>query len=234
MRTQLRNFLAQIGFLRFIRQSWLWRLKNRQLYTVFPNDAMAAFWEVDRICKGNQIKIWPTLGTLLGIEREDGPLKHDLDLDFGVFFDIEAQERIRKEFLANDFKLIATCKLKSNGRLIEEKYNFLNIDVDIFYFIKEGEQCFFYDTETDSGLSIEEELEQDSDILPYKNVVTTFDLESRIFKDQEILFPTNIKNHLKELYGATYLIPDKQWRQNKRKNRYLIENDSVLLEVFRS
>ena len=65
-------------------------------------------------------------------------------------------------------------------------------------------------------------------------MVTTFDLESRTFKDQEILIPTNIKNHLKELYGATYLIPDKQWRQNKRKNRYLIENDSVLLEVFRS
>ena len=234
MRTHLRNFLAKIGLLRFIRQSWLWRLKNRQLYTVFPNDAMAAFWEVDRICKSNEIKIWPTLGTLLGIEREGGPLKHDLDLDFGVFLDVKIQEKIRKEFLEKGFKLIATCKLKSNGRLIEEKYNFLKIDVDIFYFITEGDKCFFYDTETDSGLSIEEEQQQDSDLLPYKNVVTKFGLESRIFKDKEILFPTNIKNHLKELYGETYLIPDKHWRQNKRKNRYLIEDDAVLLEVFRS
>ena len=71
-------------------------------------------------------------------------------------------------------------------------------------------------------------------LFPYKNVVTKFGLESRIFKDKEILFPTNIKNHLKELYGETYLIPDKHWRQNKRKNRYLIEDDAVLLEVFRS
>ena len=109
MKTHLRNFLAKIGLLRFIRQSWLWRLKGRQLYTVFQKNAMATFWEVNRICKSNEIKIWPTLGTLLGIEREGGPLKHDLDLDFGVFLDVKIQEKIRKEFLAKGFKLIGAA-----------------------------------------------------------------------------------------------------------------------------
>lgn len=44
------------------------------------------------------------------------------------------------------------------------------------------------------------------------------------------MIPDPIKRHLVELYGKNYIIPDKNWHNNKRKNRYAIIDAGVLIE----
>ena len=232
--SKLRVLLAKIGVLHIIRQSVFWRFKNRSLYKNFHENALKAFLKVNSITKENKIALWPEFGTLLGIERENGFISHDMDLDFGVFFNQVVQNTIRKEFSKNNFQLLTTTTLKSTNKLIAEKYNFEGVEVDIYYFFEEDGNYINYDLETSSGLSIEEEQGKGSKVVPYKNIFTKFKLKKRFFNDIEILFPENIEQHLTELYGESYLIPDPKWNQDKRKARYLVEDDEVLLEIHRN
>ena len=232
--SKLRVFLAKIGVLHTIRQSFLWRFKNRNLYKNFHENALKAFLKVTNITKENDIELWPEFGTLLGIERENGFISHDLDLDFGVLFNQDIQNLIRKEFSKNNFLLLTTTTLKSSNKLIAEKYNFEGVEVDIYYFFEENGNYINYDLETTSGLSIEEEQGEGSKVVPYKNIFTKFKLKRRFFNEIEILFPENIEQHLTELYGESYLIPDPKWNQDKREARYLVEDDEVILEIHRN
>ena len=232
--SKLRIFLAKIGVLHTIRQSFLWRFKNRNLYKNFHENALKAFLKVTNITKENDIELWPEFGTLLGIERENGFISHDLDLDFGVLFNQDIQNLIRKEFSKNNFLLLTTTTLKSSNKLIAEKYNFEGVEVDIYYFFEENGNYINYDLETTSGLSIEEEQGEGSKVVPYKNIFTKFKLKRRFFNEIEILFPENIEQHLTELYGENYLIPDPKWNQDKREARYLVEDDEVILEIHRN
>jgi len=232
--SKLRIFLAKIGVLHTIRQSFLWRFKNRSLYKNFHENALKAFLKVINITKENDIELWPEFGTLLGIERENGFISHDLDLDFGVLFNQDIQNLIRKEFSKNNFLLLTTTTLKSSNKLIAEKYNFEGVEVDIYYFFEENGNYINYDLETTSGLSIEEEQGEGSKVVPYKNIFTKFKLKRRFFNEIEILFPENIEQHLTELYGENYLIPDPKWNQDKREARYLVEDDEVILEIHRN
>ena len=108
-----------------------------------------------------------------------------------------------------------------------------NVEVDIYYFHESDDQFYTYDLETDTGLSIEEELNETTVIRPYINIFTPFTLVEKQFRQREILFPSNYELHLKELYGSTYMIPDKSWHSNKRDARYLLESEEVELKVFR-
>jgi len=234
IRNLVRNIFAKLGFLRALRKSKLWRIKNRNIYREFHQNAMNAFWEVERICKLNDIKIWPEFGTILGIIRENGPIEHDLDLDFGVLYDKSVQEKIRGEFISNGFNLMTTCTLDNNKRLVSEKYNFLNIDIDIYYFNEESGKFVVYDLESESGKSIEEELDEIGTIHPYRNLFTKFTLEDYPFQDNLILMPSNKEEHLVELYGEDYLIPNPKWDNKMRKDRFLSKEENMIVEVKRN
>jgi len=233
IRAFLRNILAKLGLLTFIRDSWVWRLKNKNLYKNFHKNVNDAFDLVATLNKEKDLNLWPEFGTLLGIVRENGPIKHDLDLDFGSFFNEKNQHKIRETFLSNNFVLIKTTTMQSTKRLIAEKYNYLNIDIDVYYFFEEEDRLVAFDLETDSGLSIEEELSVDKNIRPYKNIFTRFSLKQYSYREDIILVPENLEEHLVELYGRTYMVPDPKWRNNKRKGREKMNDDRVEQEIFR-
>ena len=234
IKSTIRNIFSKLGLLHVIRRSKLWRIKNRKVYEEFHQNAMNAFWEVDRICKLNNIKIWPEFGTILGIIRENGPIEHDLDLDFGVMYDKSVQEKIRHEFISNGFNLMTICTLDNNKSVVSEKYNYLNIDVDIYYFNEESNKFIVYDLESESGKSIEEELDESSIIHTYRNIFTKFTLDDYIFRDRLILMPSNKEEHLVELYGEDYLTPDPKWENKMRKSRFLSKVENVIVEIKRN
>ena len=84
----LRLIFSKIGLLRLIRQSSLWKIKNKKLTRVFESNAVNIFKDISAIFNANQIQVWPEFGTLLGIIRDKGFIKDDLDVDFGVFGDV--------------------------------------------------------------------------------------------------------------------------------------------------
>ena len=102
----LRLIFSKIGLLRLIRQSSLWKIKNKKLTRIFESNAVNIFKDISSIFHANQIQVWPEFGTLLGIIRDKGFIKDDLDLDFGVFGD-----------QVNDHETWPACLEKKTNRL---------------------------------------------------------------------------------------------------------------------
>ena len=233
LRDLLRNLLARAEVLTVLRQSALWRFKNRKLYVEFQKNATNVFWLVDSVFKENEIKAWPEFGTLLGIIRDDGPIKHDLDLDFAVVSSRAIQAKIRKAMRSSGFKLVTESILKGSDTIIEEKYLISGVEVDIFYFVESGDQFIAYDLETTSGKSIEEELPDLTHIHPYRNPLSKFNLMTRLYQTKEINIPENLEQHLIELYGRDYQIPNPRWKNSMREKRTYSPDEIVELKIYR-
>jgi len=233
VRNLLRNILAKAGVLKLLRRSSLWRFKNRKLYVEFQKNATNVFWLVDSVLKENEIKAWPEFGTLLGIVRDNGPIKHDLDLDFAVISSKTVQTKIRKAMQSSGFKLVTESILRGPETIIEEKYLISGVEVDIFYFVETEDQFIAYDLETASGKSIEEELPDLTCIHPYRNPLSKFSLKTRLYQAKEINIPENLEQHLIELYGQDYQIPNPRWKNSMREERTYSPNEVIELKIYR-
>tara|TARA_B100000989_G_C19408896_1_gene413411 strand:- start:68 stop:790 length:723 start_codon:yes stop_codon:yes gene_type:complete len=228
----IRFYLAKIGILLLIRQSYIWKLKNKKKTIKDNNEVYNLFFFINELLLKNNLKIWPTFGTLLGIIRDNKFIDYDFDIDFGMFYDQDARILLKKILTENGFYLSTSFKIVNENEILAEKFFYKDsiISIDIYYFFKKNKQFLFYDLESDSGLSVEEEDDLNMKIYPFENYIKLFQLEKYVFKNNEILVPTNVKNYLRELYGEKFMIPNSKWRQKYRKNRNINRSKEVIFE----
>ena len=229
----LRRLLSKLGLLSLIRNSYIWKIKNKNLTTTFSNNAKHIFQEVISLYESEGIEIWPEFGTLLGIIRDKNFIKHDLDLDFGIFGNKVTSEKIRDIMLGHGFIPTVKClRLNENKhQVISTKFVKNKVDVDIYFFYEHSNQIdklVLYGLETDNGLSVEEEFAYYGKLSTYENLFSKFNLGSMNIFDTVISIPSNIHQHLIELYGPDYVIPDPNWHSSKRINRQKDKAPSIL------
>jgi len=226
----IRFYLAKIGILLLIRQSYIWKLKNKKKTIKGNEEVYNLFFLINKLLLKNNLKIWPTFGTLLGIIRDNKFIDYDFDIDFGMFYDHDARILLNKILTENGFYLSTSFKILNENEILAEKFFYKDsiISIDIYYFFKKNNQFLFYDLESDSGLSVEEEDDLNMKIYPFENYIKIFQLEKYVFKNNKILVPTNVKNYLSELYGEKFMIPNSKWRQKYRKNRNINKSKEVI------
>lgn len=146
------------------------------------------------------LKSWLIFGTLLGVYRDNDLIKHDFDVDFGIFDD----DNINKLFDITDDLLkkgITPLRIdKSNNKedIISYGRNFEY--VDIYFFKKIYNKFYFRD------LAI-----IDSHYFETFNKIK--------FIDKEFLIPSDTENLLEDIYGSDWRIPIKGksafWKKGK-------------------
>lgn len=166
----------------------------------------------------NDIYVIPFFGTLLGIYREGGVISHDNDMDFAIIYN-KNTKKIINFFIQNNFIKTLDCTINETNQLILEKYRYKKIEIDIFYIYENEKHYYFYDNESDSGLSTIEEINNNIVVNPYLNKITKFYIKNISLKSLNFIGPHNTKTLLTELYGNNFMTPDKFWRQSKRKLR---------------
>lgn len=113
---------------------WLkYRLENKR----FRSNGHQVMQAADEALQAAGVQYWLDFGTLLGAVRDGGFIKHDLDIDVGVFLKDHSLS-IRENFLQRGFELKHTMLIEDGKYGMEESYLYEGVTFDIFYYQLEG------------------------------------------------------------------------------------------------
>lgn len=201
------NILAKI----LVRPFYRMRLKRdnikrRQLYLEY---APKLLFHLKKVLEDNKILFWLDFGTLLGAYREHDFIKHDLDLDIGIFY--EDASKVKDVLLKNDFKILREFHVNSDKYLgLEQTYIYCGVTVDVFYYHLRGDEMYcntfssFPDEYCDMSIFQVKEI-----VLPYNGFCKVS------FIGEEFVVPAKTAEHLKAHYGENFMIPNAHFDYRK-------------------
>lgn len=209
----------------------------RMLYTrrkldhkkrMFRQNAKLALERVKEALDFNGIPFWLEFGTLLGAYREHGFIKHDFDLDIGVFF--KDMTAVYNALTNAGFKLIREFKVGDDGTDgFEQTYEYAKVTVDIFYFHRDesGAYCYGFAPFEDENRNIS--LFQVVKItVPYKG------LTQIPFEGMMLNVPIETDKYLQAHYGADFMIPNEHFVSKKEATNFYYYPHSERVAHFQS
>ena len=87
------------------------------------------------------VRAFLTYGCLLGAYREQGFISYDPDIDLGVLED-ELPADLHERMGNAGFHLLRQNYIGSTGQVVEETYEYRKLHLDIFIYIKEGNDLY--------------------------------------------------------------------------------------------
>lgn len=218
-----KNILSKLGLFYIIR-----KIFNNSLITIrsyfFRKNALKTFSKIFNILKKENIEFFLVFGTLLGAIREKNFIKHDLDIDFGVWDSCDFL-KLQKIMEKNNFKLISQTILSSNNSI--EYQNFKDkttgISIDFYKFTKQKNKIKYYDFLRDEKLSYDETIRKYGGLFVYCYHFPQYKLKEIDFLGFKCKIFKDYHNFLKKCYGNNYMVQIKNYdyREITLKQEYI-------------
>lgn len=167
--------------------------------------------------------IWLDFGTLLGMHRDKGLIKHDQDMDFGIIIedynDFQEKENL---LLCNGFK--KTRELYYDNEIMEISYDYNGLNVDFIIYKREG-NCV---KSVVVGYLLDA-LNRPCKFESSKYAIAFSGLKEHDVDGIKVKIPVNTHEYLEYQYEKDFLIPNKfyNWRDNPMYEKV----DESLVEV---
>ena len=167
--------------------------------------------------------IWLDFGTLLGMYRDKGLIKHDQDMDFGIIIedynDFQEKENL---LLCNGFK--KTRELYYDNEIMEISYDYNGLNVDFIIYKREG-NCV---KSVVVGYLLDA-LNRPCKFESSKYAIAFSGLKEHDVDGIKVKIPVNTHEYLDYQYEKDFLIPNKfyNWRDNPMYEKV----DESLVEV---
>lgn len=220
------NALAKV-LVRPIYRMYVARNLNKKK-KLFRRNAKLLLERLKEALDFNGILFWLEFGTLLGAYREHGFIKHDCDLDIGVFF--ENTTVVYDALTKAGFKLIREYKVGDDGiNGFEQTYEYAGVTIDVFFFHKyeKGAYC--------NSFSPFEDDNRDLSIFQVKKISVPFKGFSQILFEGMILnVPSETDKYLQAHYGENFMTPNEHFDYRKEATNVYYYTYTERIGHFRS
>lgn len=177
----------------------LWRLysvprRRRNLH----KNGYRLLEEIDALMIRHGIPYYCEAGTLLGLIRDKGFIRHDDDIDLGVLPETVKPAEILKVLLSADFKWVAGHEY--DGRFIEFTVEKYGIPVDVFFHRKSETPGCFDEIFLRYYKDVDYPSDRNNSALLFR-YVATIGLKRYQVRGIEVNVPENYREVLSSLYG---------------------------------
>ena len=163
------------------------------------------------------VRAFLTYGCLLGAYREHGFISYDPDIDLGVLED-ELPADLHERMGNAGFHLLRQNYIGSTGQVVEETYEYRKLHLDIFIYIKEGNDLYSVIQRKHETKDWKEANATDG--FPCdRSYVPVCDFERREFLGLKVYMPVDTDGWLRAIYSDSYMTPIKNWTANGYKTR---------------
>ena len=166
-------------------------------------------------------------GTLLGLMREGGPLKHDADMDVGII--LQNDNTVKEaDFCLKSLGYKRFRQFSINDSIKERSYIKNHVKMDLqFYTVEEETGLMFCYLFYNKPIDIKKKY--------WKSVIKKCplveDIKTINIKNHLIYVPKNAEDILRYKYGDSWRIPDKSWVYWEGPNTFTVNDIGVFQSI---
>lgn len=229
MRDFVVKILARLGLYKPIVEL-ISRVKFEIQARRMKRDGLAMLRAADKVLTQMNVRAFLTYGALLGAYREHGFISYDPDIDLGVL-ETELPENMHEQMEHAGFRLIRQNFISTTGQVVEETYEYHKLHLDIFIYIREGNELYSVIQRRHETKEWKEANATDG--FPCdRSYVPACDFERREFLGLQIYMPVDTDGWLRAIYSDSYMTPIKNWTAKDYKTRIVHTKDRSYRKYF--
>ena len=168
------------------------------------------------------ISFWLEYGTLLGAYRDNSFVPNEMDLDIGAY--LKDAKQIFNALQDSGFVLVREFHVVGENGL-EQTYSYKGTTLDVMYFYHEDCSLFCVGANFD--------LMKVKKNTPFFTQATShkfkyFQISKYLFYDIDVWIPSNVEEHLAEIYGPTFRVYDPNFKVDLNKTFYSLDEKKCI------
>lgn len=189
---------------------------NQRKREIFKKEGKNALAQFIKCMDEENISYWLEFGTLLGVYRDGTFVPNEMDLDAGVY--LRDACRIYCAMMKFGFRLVREFHVVGENGL-EQTYEYNGTTIDLMYFY-ESEGFMLC-----NGAVIPTKYKKGK---YFEHAITShhfqiFSCSKMLFGDMEVSVPSNVEEHLIEIYGSGFRVYDPNFKRDFNKKSYSMD-----------
>lgn len=216
LRKRVTTFLKTFAIGRCLMKPlrWLYRLyaipRRRKLLLTNGVDVLK---DVAVIFDKYGVKGYAAFGTLLGMVREKGFIRHDEDIDLGIVPGSISPQELLKILLEKESGFTFAFAFSYHDKLTEFKVYYKKVPIDFFFFDDLGDRFRYEAYSWQKGIDYPSER---ANTVRFVYQPAVRDIKSLEVMGITFPIPVNEEEVLIGLYGKTWRIPNAKWSEDDR------------------
>lgn len=198
-------------------------LKKAKIIQKYGEEAIITF---DKIVKSEHSSYWLFWGTLLGAYRDKGFIKHDTDIDIGMF-DTDIKNAIIDKMIEKGFQVLKVVVDKDLVGGYHVAFDYKGVKFDIYSFHKDCENTIAFNPVPFNYAKFGQTLRKDVMDIVHLTIPSWSSLNEVNFENIYCPIPSNSSDILKIIYGNDFMTPIIGKKPDDKNNQNIVHENPM-------